>query len=119
MKKLLIFSVIGLIGVANLASSEPTADEVLANIETGSQGLAMASSAYLQGVHVGYSWANIHLKDTGQKEMFCEPPKFSMTNDQLVSILTDFLGDDEAKYGEFNVGLVLLFALQDVFPCPE
>lgn len=66
-----------------------------------------------------YLWANATLEHKGQDLLFCAPRKLSMTSDQYVSILRNYIKDrpEEGERDPADFAGSLLFALQDAFPC--
>jgi hypothetical protein len=72
---------------------------------------------YLAGLGQGLSWANVSLKTSGQNQIYCPPPKLSLTSANYIKIM-----DDEIKARESKPDLMLepmmLFGLRRTFPCP-
>lgn len=75
---------------------------------------------YLRAVKEGLDWANVRLVEKHQPLLFCQPPKMALTLDQLSDILQRYVDDKQHSplLADFPVRLVLLDALQEVFPCP-
>ncbi len=72
----------------------------------------------------GETWgfANAEMLSRNQAPFYCQPDKLAMTNDQYVQILARKVdeGTPQLKAKDFNIWpMVLLFGLQDTFPCPK
>jgi hypothetical protein len=64
----------------------------------------------------GFAWANADLKYRKREPLYCPPGKLALTGEQLIDILRRKVRHDPA-FGSEYVGLGLLFALQETFPC--
>lgn len=76
---------------------------------------------YVGALGEGLSWANAELKTNERPLLYCQPSGLPITKDGYVAILNNFLKKETEKqmYESFSVGLILLKALQDTFPCPK
>jgi hypothetical protein len=74
-------------------------------------------STYLGAEEDAFEWANTYQVMTGQRRLFCPPLKLALTDGQTTDILSRFV-EANPKDANVPVGLVLLYALQDAFPCP-
>lgn len=78
------------------------------------------TEVWLVGVESGLLWANSQLQQNGSPKLYCQPVKLSLTGDELVRILEEFgKAKDHPKADEYPLGMVMLKALQRVFPCPQ
>lgn len=75
---------------------------------------------YLTGVGKGYFWANVHLIVRQLPPLYCPPEKLAVNARNYVEILDDYLSKPGMKSNlasDRNVEEILLYALQEVFPC--
>ena len=112
--------ILGLIGAAGLvlassAAAEGTAGEALRSIDRG-DAAGHVVKMWLAGNVNGMGWANGHLKSQGKPPLWCEPQ--ATTTDQDVAILREFLRRNP-DHADRQAGLVVLRAMQSVFPCPQ
>jgi hypothetical protein len=73
---------------------------------------------WLDGVFRGMEWANAVSKQQNGEALFCSPAKMAMTVEQVKSILDNYM-DKHPFQAKDSVGLTLLLALEEVFPCPR
>ena len=77
---------------------------------------------YIGGVGTGFAWANAYLQLRGQKPLYCQPEKISLEWGNYLQVLDRKLKDDDymkqVPLDRF-LGLVLLRALQETFPCDK
>jgi Rap1a immunity proteins len=71
---------------------------------------------YIHGVSDGILVYNTFTSRQGGKQFFCPPDNISLVDDQLVSIVKGYI-DKFPKTKSLPVAGVLMFALQDAFPC--
>lgn len=91
-------------------------------IQRGTEAWTLAE-LYIGGMAEGLEWANAELETKGRQPLFCTPDKLPMTRGGYVAILDNYLqrpdvkrkteGKPELSY----VGIFLLSALCDTFPC--
>jgi hypothetical protein len=64
--------------------------------------------------------ANSELQRTNKTLLFCPPPNFSMTAEEVNAFLDKFITNhkDRVKSSDF-IGVLLLGALKETYPCPE
>ena len=72
---------------------------------------------YIDGVGVGYMWANESFAADHKIRYFCSPPHLSMNADNYVSIINGVLKEHKLPDDQ-SIELVLWHGLQDTFPCP-
>ena len=70
---------------------------------------------YLQGVANGIAWANSSARNEGHG-LFCPPEKMAITPEQYLDILDRYMRDHPG--GADYMGLSLVLALKETFPCP-
>jgi hypothetical protein len=75
---------------------------------------------YVLGVGDGLGWGSAGSKE----ELFCPPPKLTLTLDNYINILNSHIRDldrlwanETEKVDRRFIGLVLLEALRETFPC--
>lgn len=71
----------------------------------------------VNNLHGGLFWANVALRRKGQAPLYCQPERLSLTSVQLINMIENEMRDD-ADLKDAPFGVVLLIALQKVFPCP-
>ncbi|WP_297799527.1 hypothetical protein [uncultured Brevundimonas sp.] len=71
---------------------------------------------YISGVENGFKWANASAELTHGVKLYCAPPELALTEDQIVSILDRYI-EKESPEDSDPLGMILMFALMDVFPC--
>jgi hypothetical protein len=66
----------------------------------------------------GLLWANAVLRANKQGQLFCRPSDLRQGPDDVLAIFDAFIaGSRVQNLGQYPVGLVLLKAMQDHFPC--
>jgi hypothetical protein len=104
---------------SNSFAMELTIDSYEKAIRKGEDEKAVVT-VWLDGLHRGLTWANIANIDENNRDrlkFFCPPGKFAMTVEQVQSILDRYIETHHIG-GSKPVGLILLFALKELFPCP-
>jgi hypothetical protein len=75
--------------------------------------------SWLDGVFNGLRGANAELRRTNKALLFCPPPDFSMTAQQVNSFFDKFIANHKDKVGTSDpIGTLLLEALKEAYPCP-
>ena len=76
---------------------------------------------FVSGLGEGYSLANAELKVKRKlPPLYCEPDKVKLNTDNYLEILDNYLSQPVVKaqtHPTLPVGVMLLKALQDAFPC--
>lgn len=75
------------------------------------------SKIWLDGVYNGLLVASIDMAQDNRGSLFCPPGKMAMTNDQVKSIIDQYLTTHKVQM-DWPISVVLLGALKEVFPCP-
>jgi hypothetical protein len=83
-----------------------------------SEGLRNANQAYLEGARSGLMAYNAWLKSHGVQPAFCLPPTLAMTAEQTEDIMLKSADKRSAK-GDRLIALLLLWGLEDTFPCEK
>jgi hypothetical protein len=73
-------------------------------------------AGFLSGLEQGYSWANTELKYRRQPPLYCPPQKVALTFTQVRDILSRYIESNQRAAND-PLGLALLSALVDAFPC--
>ena len=110
----LIMALLFLIISPAKAGSEVSTRDMLNSYDKG----ASIAVAYLQGLRQGLEWANALNNTTHQRPLYCSPPKIALTLDQYVSVTKDYLRK-RPELNEQPVGLTMLLAAEEAFPCRE
>jgi Rap1a immunity proteins len=75
-------------------------------------------SPWLDGVFNGLKSANAELGRTNKAQLFCPPPNFSMTPQQVNSLFGKFITSHSDKVSTSDpIPVLLLEALQEAYPC--
>jgi hypothetical protein len=75
--------------------------------------------SWLDGVFNGLRGANSELQRTNKALLFCPPPDFSMTAQQVNAFFDKFVASHKDKVGPSDpIGILLLEALKEAYPCP-
>jgi hypothetical protein len=75
-------------------------------------------SSWLDGVYNGLKSANAELGRTNKAQLFCPPPNFSMTPQQVNSLFGKFVTSHSEKVSTSDpIPVLLLGALQEAYPC--
>jgi hypothetical protein len=90
------------------------------NIRLGG-GKEIAARWFISGIEEGLSWANSELKHKQKPLLYCQPD-IALTNGQIIDILDRYIGNHKESVNNMppdsrRVGLFLLLALQEAFPC--
>jgi len=98
------------------ANEFSNAQEFVARYQQGGDLLLL--QLYVKGITDGFGFSNGLLANNGQKPLFCPPQSLPLVDAQYVAILANFLKRIPSA-GSQPPGAVLLFALQDQFPCAK
>jgi hypothetical protein len=71
---------------------------------------------FINGIQQGMEWYNSYLQVIGETPAYCPPQKVALTVDQIVDITERYL-EEHGKSKQDPIGLMLLTALIDAFPC--
>jgi hypothetical protein len=91
--------------------------------KSGDQDKVKLIKVYVGALGEGFSWTNVVLVDKKLPPLYCEPPDLKMTWDRYMAILDKYLEEPFGKSllskDKGTVPAVLLFALEDAFPCTK
>jgi len=73
---------------------------------------------YLDGVRGGLMASNAWIRSRGGQLTFCMPGNLAMTTEQTEDIMLKS-ADKRAAKGDMLIALLLLWGLQDTFPCEK
>ena len=76
------------------------------------------NQVYLDGVRSGLIAYNARIKSLGGQPAFCMPGNLAMTTDQTEEIMLKS-ADKRAAKGDILIALLLMWGLQDTFPCEK
>jgi hypothetical protein len=74
--------------------------------------------SFIGGMQIGLLWANVVLKERGQPLLYCQPDKLVITDSQMIDMMRRAMNDNP-KWGDFPLGMMVLVTLQRTFPCKE
>lgn len=81
--------------------------------------LKLLNSAWLFGVQDGFALANAENLNHERPPMYCQPPHLSMTRKRTGDLLDDYIKKNPQLPHTVDLGITLLLALEDAFPCPH
>ena len=82
------------------------------------QDQSVSLQSYIYGLGHGYFLYNVWNLKEGQKPMFCSPEHFALNGENLFQIIDDFIKRHKAAMDKtFDIEYILVFALQETFPC--
>ena len=116
MMKAFLSAMAMIIATSTIANCEPKANDLLEFIDSDHEDLHQAATTYMNGLSRGLFWANVRLAASERAQLYCEPDNLSLTSDQIVSIFRNYMAKNSSD-GEEPAGMILMFALKDVFPC--
>ena len=82
------------------------------------EGLRNEHQLYLDGVKSGFMAYNAWMRNHGGQPAFCMPGNLIMTTEQTEDIMLKS-ADKRAAKGDMLIALLLLWGLQDTFPCEK
>jgi hypothetical protein len=82
------------------------------------EGLRNAYHLYLDGVRGGLMASNAWMRSHGGQQAFCMPGNLAMTTEQTEEIMLKS-ADKRAAKGDMLIASLLLWGLQDTFPCEK
>lgn len=117
MKKLLTI-LMPVLFLCRPAHAEMTIQEYLQQPHTGMK--HDLNDFWIAAMETGMSWAISYYDNQGLgQRLYCVPEHISLTQDQTVRILDDYLKSGaEGLPMTTTIGLALLFAMKHAFPCP-
>jgi hypothetical protein len=74
--------------------------------------------SYLSEITTGQEWYNARIQIRGGQALFCPPGRLPITQDLQSDILQRYLRQGRPEEWNQPLGMVMLKALQHVFPCP-
>jgi hypothetical protein len=107
-----------ILALAASASAEHTVKSYREAKAKGGEDAGLAE-VYLAGIAHGFSWVNISAKDDSREPLFCAPEKMALQTANYEQILESFLKRRSPNLENAPLGMVLLFALKDAFPCTK
>ena len=106
-------------GIIHPAGAVAPVKAFLQEYESASASLRETMESFVFDLNEGMGWLNDYLATARHEpRVYCPPDKLTLTGNQLVEILKKFVQRDQ-QYGDYPVGAALVYALKDVFPCPE
>ena len=96
------------------AAPEGTTKEFIDLSKSGDQYTRLLLRALVDGIE----WANTEVTSRTGKSLFCEPDHLALVPDQVLDMLSRF-ATRHPNYNDARLGLTMLRALEDAFPCPS
>ena len=108
-----------LVGSATSAVAAAPAKAFIQNYDAAAPTERIRYELILSDMYEGMGSLNDYLHSIRHEaRVFCPPAELVVTGNQLISMVRQFLRHDP-RPGNFPIGVVLLFAIKDVFPCPS
>jgi hypothetical protein len=73
-------------------------------------------TTYTAGIGQGVAFSNVYNKTKNLPMIFCPPNSLPITGDLTNAVLTKFIAKNNFQAGD-DVSIILIFALQDAYPC--
>ncbi len=100
------------------AQAESSAKDLLQLHQSGIDDMRRQVEQTVSIFENGMAWANVELiQKRKTRALYCANPRMGLTGPQLIDMIARFVGTNP-HMAEFPYGMVLLRALQDLFPCP-
>jgi hypothetical protein len=110
---------LALIGTA--ARAEISVKQYLTVAPSRDQSLIEMTTAYINGMGAGFTWANGRLNARGMPKLFCTPRSLSLNANNYIDILDKQISRMSQKetpgLDDLPIGFVLLLGLEETFPC--
>jgi hypothetical protein len=75
---------------------------------------------YITGVGRGIYWTNMHLQQTANPPLYCQPIKLSLSADNYLDIIDRYIAENKDKVKpESFIEFILLKGMIDTFPCTK
>ena len=74
------------------------------------------------GIGQGIFWANISLKAIGKEPIYCQPSKLALNRSNYVDLVNGQIAKQQKSgilKGDESLGMLLVFALRETFPCKK
>jgi hypothetical protein len=72
--------------------------------------------SWIGGMQLGLLWANVALKDRGQRPLYCQPGNLTITDSQMIDMVRRAMKANP-KWGDYPLAMMVLVTLQWTFPC--
>jgi hypothetical protein len=70
----------------------------------------------IDGITIGFRWANAMLNTRNQPPLYCQPEKLPLDYTKVIEMMRRAMKDNP-KWGDFDLGMMVLVTLQRSFPC--
>jgi hypothetical protein len=105
--------------VSTVARAESTASILLQLYDSGDAETKRSAAYGVSMVETGTSWANTAIANERKEQpIYCPPAKLALTGDQLIDIIRREVSD-HPSVGTAPFGLVMIKALEKLFPCGQ
>ena len=74
--------------------------------------------SWLDGIYNGLVIADVFGSDLNNNSIFCQPEKLALTEENLEDIINRYIKTRQIK-PDSDLAIILVFALQEVFPCQK
>jgi len=99
---------------------EMSVEEFLKVYKLGRQSekLANVNNLLVNGIGIGFMWANTELKHDGRKQLYCQPRLKAIKPEKMVNLLRNYI-EENPQYLRLPLGMVMLQTNIKVYPCKE
>jgi hypothetical protein len=105
-------------GLQGHARADMSMDDLERKMAAGGRAATYAHD-FVDGMEEGIRWANLEAKDRYGQYLYCQPD-LALTDDQIISIVRQYVAKHPPPDRiRSRIGLILMNALIEVFPCPK
>jgi hypothetical protein len=98
------------------ALAEMNANDFIARYQAGNAAQRAELAQHLSDISLGMNWTNAFMFVNHKFHLYCLPGSLVLTGDELADIVKRFV-EKTPNDGIQPVGMILLFALRDAYPC--
>jgi hypothetical protein len=98
------------------ALAEMNANDFIARYQAGNAAQRAELAQHLSDISLGMNWTNAFMFVNHKFHLYCLPGSLVLTGDELADIVKRFV-KKTPNDGIQPVGMIMLFALRDAFPC--
>ena len=115
MKRLILALALALVMLSPALAIGATVGDIINQVETKPK-----TEAFINGIGYGVQAANAKLRAQNRTQFYCTPKELAIVPEQYFSLLRRYAEIyDLLDWPAEAVGLILLRALIEAFPCPE
>lgn len=109
------------IAVLVFASFSAHAEMTITAYKAEAPNLSLSTKTNLAGIFQGLSWANVRLVYDKRAPLFCQPATLALNFENVTSMIDTYLAGPMgvSQPPDVPIGVIMLSALVDTFPCPS